>query len=204
MLSSLAVTSINHVLHNETWACERLQSISGQTVCLQISSLIHLKIMINSMGELQKLPDDADTDTTIILPSLPQPNLFDRRWSIEKSIQIVGNESLASEIIALCKQLNLDRVVAHDLSKVLGDIPTHRITSAGRGFVQWHTKNFNALSQALSEFLTEEKPVLAKTDAINQLISDIQDLQYRVEAFERRVNGLVGALDDALSENSTN
>lgn len=156
------------------------------------------------MGELQKLPDDADTDTTIILPSLPQPNLFDRRWSIEKSIQIVGNESLASEIIALCKQLNLDRVVAHDLSKVLGDIPTHRITSAGRGFVQWHTKNFNALSQALSEFLTEEKPVLAKTDAINQLISDIQDLQYRVEAFERRVNGLVGALDDALSENSTN
>lgn len=152
------------------------------------------------MGELQKMHDNVATDVTIMLM---QPNLLARESSIDNSIQIIGNQSLASEIITLYKQLNIDRIVEHDLSKALGDIPAHRITRAGRNFIQWHTENFNALSQALTEFLTEEKPVLAKPDAINQLISEIQDLQYQVEAVEHRVNGLVESLGEALSENPT-
>lgn len=203
MLSTLAITSINHVLRNQQWACKRLQSFSGQTACIQISPLIHFKILINSVGELQKFHDGSDTDATIILPSLMHANLLARQLSYEESIQVIGNELLAAEIIALGRQLNINRIVEHDLSKVLGDIPAHRITSAGRHFIQWHAENFDALSHALAEYLTEEKPVLAKPDAISQLISEIQDLQHHVEQVEHRIHGLAESMSGVLSENPT-
>lgn len=204
MLSTLAITSINHLLRNEQWARTQLQSFSGQTACIQILPLIHFKILINSIGEIQKIADSIDTDATIILPSLMHTNLLTRGLSLEKSIQIIGNQLLASELIAISKQLNISRIVEHDLSKAVGDIPAHRISTAGRNFFDWHTKNFDALSQALVEYLTEEKLVLTKHDAINHLIGEIQDLQHHVEAIEHRVNFLVESMNGTLSENSTN
>lgn len=200
MLSNLAITSINHVLQNEKWACQRLQSFSGQTACIQISPFIRFKILINSTGELQKMDDSMEADATIILPSLIHANLLTRKLSFEKSIQVIGNQSLADAFIEISKQLDMGRLVEHDLSKAIGDIPAHRITLAGKNVVQWHTENFNALSQALAEYLTEEKSVLAKRDAINQLIQEMQNLQRRVEAIELRVNDLAESIRGALSE----
>ncbi|MBL8496276.1 hypothetical protein ABF87_03085 [Nitrosomonas sp. JL21] len=202
MLSTLAITSINHVLRSEHWACKRLQSFSGQTACIQILPWIHVKVLINSRGEIQNIDDSIDTDVTIILPSPMHPDRVTRELSFGEAIHVIGNQSLADELIAISKQFNISRTVEHDLSKVVGDIPAHRLTRAGKNFLQWHTENFDALSQALAEYLTEENQVLAKTDAINQLIRDIQNLQHHVEAFDHRVNCLAESMN-ALSENPT-
>lgn len=203
MLSTLVITSINHVLRNEQWACKRLQSFSGQTADIQISPLINLKILINSIGEILKMNDSMETDVTIILPSLMHPNLLTREPSFEESIQVIGDQSLANTLIEIGKQLSIGRLVEHDLSKVIGDIPAHRFSRAGQHFFHWHAENFNALSQALAEYLTEEKPILAKHDAINQLILEMQNLQFQVDAIEQRVNNLIASMNAVLSEKPT-
>ncbi len=190
MLSILVTTPINHVLRSEKWACKRLQSFAGQTACIQIPPLINLKILINSMGELQQIDGNIAIDTTIVFSSFMMINIWARESSRFESIKIMGNQSLADELINISKQLNIGMIFEHDLSKTIGDIPAHRITNAGRDFARWQAENLNHLSQALAEYWTEESLLLAKHDAINRFIQEIQDLQLHVEQLEQRLNSI--------------
>ena len=81
-------------------------------------------------------------------------------------------------------------IFEHDLSKIIGDIPAHRITNTGEHLIRWHTENFDHLSQSLVEYWTEENSFLTKSSAINQFTAEVKNLQLNTEQLEQRLNRL--------------
>jgi ubiquinone biosynthesis protein UbiJ len=148
MLTSVVTTPINHVLRGERWACKRLQSFTGKTVCIRIPPLINFSLLIDAEGEMQQVnSSDRGADTTLSLSPLILPRLLARESSAFEQIKIAGDQSFADELIAIGKQINLSAIIEHDLSKTIGDIPAHRITQAGAHLMQWQTENVHRITQ---------------------------------------------------------
>lgn len=190
MLASIVATPINHVLRSEGWACKRLQSFSGQTVCIQIPPLVNFKILIDTKGEVQQVDDSVSADTTLTLSPFILASILARESTALELIEISGNRSFADELIHISKQINFNMILEHDLSKAIGDIPAYRIRNATEHLIQWQTENFNRLSQALVEYWTEENVFLTKPAAINQFAREVKSLQLYTEQLEQRLDKL--------------
>lgn len=199
MLTSVVITSINHVLRSERWACKRLQSFTGKTACIHILPLINCKILINSEGEVQPASNNICADTILTISPFVLPRLLVNDSTALKLIKIIGNKSFADELIDISKHINFSLIFEDDLSSVMGDIPAHRITQAGENIIQWQAENFNRMFQALAEYWTEENLYLTKSTAINKFIQEVKNLQLNTEQLEQRLDRLIQ--QDTLANN---
>ncbi|WP_394807393.1 SCP2 domain-containing protein [Nitrosomonas sp.] len=191
MLKSVVTTPINHVLRGENWACQRLQSFTGKTVCIRIPPLVNFSLLIDAEGEVQQVnSSEMDADTTLTLSPLALPQLLARESSALEQIEIIGDQLLADELINIGKQLNLNAVFEHDLSTAIGDIPAHRITQAGEHLLHWQVENVHRIAQALAEYWTEENRFLTKPATVDQFNEEIKDLQHSTKQLEQRLKRL--------------
>lgn len=189
MFTSIAVTPVNHVLHSESWACQRLQAYAGKTVRVQNFLLPDFIFSIQDNGEIIDASNDTPPDATIVLTPGLLARLLVKDEAAFDLIKTSGDAALAKAAIEVGKNLRWD--VAQDLSKVIGDIPAHRAVQAGENIIHWHTDNIYKLAQALSEYLTEEQPMLANKVYINEFVREVNSLRDDVEQLEQRLQKLI-------------
>lgn len=194
MLISAVTSPINHALRYEQWASKQLQSHAGKTVCIQILPFIGFKLLIDADGELQSAGSHISADVTLIFPPMILSGLIAREAFAFEQIKTKGDQALAGELIGILKQIDLSTIMAHDLSKIIGDIPAQRATQAGTGLFQWHMDNAGRLTRSLAEYLTEEQAILIKPGVIQQFAEDIKTLQHGTEQLEQRLNRLLQRL----------
>jgi len=190
MLTSVVTAPINHVLSGERWACKRLQSFTGKTVCIQVPPLVNFKMLIDAEGEVQQADNNIRADTTLIISPIILPRLLTQDTTVFELIKIIGNKSFADELIDISMHIDFSLIFEHDLSKAIGDIPAHRITQASEHLMQWQAENFNRISQALVEYWTEENAFLTKPAAVQQFVQEVKNLQLNTEQLEQRLNRL--------------
>lgn len=190
MLTSVVTTSINHVLRSERWACERLQTFTGKTIGIRVPPLVHFSVLIDAAGEMQQASNVIGADATLTFSPLIVSKLLTRETSAFDSIAITGNQSLADELIAIGKQIDLRIIFEQDLSRMIGDIPAHRVTQASEHLMRWPVENVDRLSQALAEYWTEESGFLTKPAAIEHFAQEVQNLRFDAEQLEQRLNRL--------------
>ncbi|MDE2389460.1 MAG: hypothetical protein KGN35_10355 [Betaproteobacteria bacterium] len=190
MLASVVITSINHVLRSEPWACARLRLHSGRTVGIRIPPMMSFSVEIDGEGMLQPVDSTQPVDTALSLPLLLLPHLVAREPDAFEPVTVSGDQTLAGDLIAIAKQIDPGVILAHDLSKTTGDIPAHRIVQAGEQLVQWQAGNVHRLAQALAEYCTEEIGFLTKPATVERFAQEVQDLQVDIEKLERRLNQL--------------
>lgn len=191
MLTSVATTSINHVLRSERWACKRLQSFMGKTICVQIPPLVNFRMCIDPEGEVRPVDHSVGSDATLVLLPAGLPGLFSQDVAALKLINITGDKSFAEALIDIGKQINFSVIFEHDLSRIIGDIPAHRVAHAREHIVQWQAENAHRISQTFVEYCTEENVFLTKATAINQFIQDVKTLQRSTEQLEQRLDRLI-------------
>ncbi len=186
MLASFATNPLNHILRNESWACKQLQLHEGKTFCIRIPPFAHFKMSVLANGELQSSPENLEADTTLsILPAI-LPRLIMHDESAYNGINISGDVQFAEDLVTVSKHLkpNFEQV----LSKILGDIPAHRITKVGESLFQWHVDLIKNFSDALGEYWQEEHPIIAESKLIKDLFREINELEHGVNQLEHRVN----------------
>ncbi len=187
MLISAVITPTNHLLRNDKWARERLCAYSGKTICIRVLPLIDLKLYINAEGEVRSVNSSNGADATLTLSPLLLPRLLTRESAAFDQIKVVGDEILAKALINICKQIDLTTVFAHNLSKVIGDIPAHRLGQVGEQLLRWHADNIDRISLTIAEYLIEEKDYLAKDSTIRQCAEDVRNLHHDTEQLELRL-----------------
>jgi ubiquinone biosynthesis protein UbiJ len=106
-----------------------------------------------------------------------------------QEISIFGDRDFAEEIIRTGSNLPWD--VEQELSSLMGDILAHRVVQSGRGLVDWHFETIRNLSQALVEYWTEERPLLAKPANMHSFIREVESLQDKTAYLEKRVDALI-------------
>ena len=187
MLSPPAIAILNHLLTQSGWALERLICFSGKTARFNIAPF-SFSCTIHEDGTLRAATQDASADAicTIALSLLPRLALQEEAAYLQ--IQSEGDAELLTEIFYLSRHLRWD--AAEDLSRVTGDIVAERIVWLAKTGEKQARESALSLSQALAEYWTEERPLLAKSAHVTTFVQQVDKLRDDVARLEQRINRL--------------
>jgi len=189
MLNQFAVTSLNHLLAQASWACDKLKPHAGR-VALLVSTPVALRLQIDAEGRFAEASADTPVDATIELPTAAVPQILHGFDAVSRQVSVSGNADFAETLGYVLRNLHWD--VEEDLSKVFGDIVAHRLIGVFNQFFAWQKSAARNLAESTADYLTEENPVLlhpqaaagfaAETDALRD---DLARLEKRIERIER-------------------
>jgi ubiquinone biosynthesis protein UbiJ len=187
MLSQPAVAMLNHLLAQSGWALQRLAPFSGKTARFDLAPFA-VSCTIQADGSLRAADMDASADAACtIAPSLlPRLALGD-----EAALDAVGRSgdaALIEEIFFLARHLRWD--AAEDLSRFTGDIAAVRIVGAAQSARSRVRNTALSLAQALAEYWTEERPLIAKPGQLASFAQGVSRLHAAMETLESRLNRL--------------
>ncbi len=187
MLGRSAAATLNHLLIQSGWALQRLKKFSGKTARFDIAPF-SFAFTIQDDGALSAAAQDASADAhCVIAPSLlPRLALHDEEAHNE--ISSTGDATLLAEIFFLSRHLRWD--AAEDISRVTGDIAAERIVQLAKAAPQQVRDTALNLSQALAEYWTEERPLLAKSAHVATFVQQVDKLRDDVARLEQRISRL--------------
>jgi ubiquinone biosynthesis accessory factor UbiJ len=188
MFAQPSIAALNHLLTQNSWALPRLARFAGKTARFDIAPFSFVCTILQD-GMLRAAHADSSADALcVIAPSLlPRLALHDENAHAE--IHSEGDAELLKEIFFLSRNLNWD--AAEDLSHVTGDIAAERIVQTVQSAHQQLRDAAMNLSRAAAEYLTEERPLLAKPMHVSTFMQQVDVLRDDVARLELRIARLL-------------
>ena len=182
-----AVATLNHLLTQSGWALQRLARLAGKTARFDIAPF-SFAWCIQADGTLRVAAPDASVDASCTIPLSLLPRLALHDETAFTQIASSGDAALLAEIFYLSRHLRWD--AAEDLSQVTGDIAAERIVQFAKAGQQQVRDTALNMSQALAEYWTEERPLLAKPTQVAGFVRQVDKLRDDVARLEQRINRL--------------
>lgn len=187
MFAQPSAAALNHLLMQNSWALQRLARFAGKTARFDISPLSFAYTILED-GTLRSVAAATSADALcVIAPSL-LPRLALRDEKAHTEIRTEGDAELLKEIFFLSRNLRWD--AAEDLSSITGDIAAERIVQTIQNAQQKLRGAAANLSQAAAEYLTEERPLLAKPQQVSAFMQQVDTLRDDVARLEQRIGRL--------------
>ena len=189
MLPQTFAAIVNHLLSQQPQARVRLSEHAGRH--LRVSAppmLLAMNIVILESGSIAMDSSGMDPDLVVSLDSARIPLVLARRSEALKHVNLAGNAALASLIQAVAAQLEWD--FEEDLSRVFGDIAARRIASAGKALTAWQRDARHRVAENVSEYLTEENPMLVRHIELDQFRQDMHVLERDLDRVAVRITEL--------------
>ena len=184
---SKSASALNHLLDQSGWALSRLAKFSGKTARFNIAPF-SFAYTVQDDGSVRAAEDNASADAICTISPALLPRLALQDETAFAQIHSSGDASLLAEIFYLSRHLRWD--AAEDISRITGDIAAERIVQlAEAGHAQIRDGALN-LAQALAEYWTEERPLVAKSTRINSFVQQVDQLRDDVARLEQRINRL--------------
>lgn len=187
MIERAFVAAFNHLLAGQDSAREKLRPFAGRCVRLRMVPLPDLVLEFLDTGEV-RAAGGADAELAVTISPAAVPRLLARDESAMKWIVLEGPADLAEAVVGVCRGLEWD--VEEDLSRLVGDIAAHRIVGTARDLGAWQKDAVLRLAQNAAEYLTEERPVLARSSDAEAFRRDIAALAADCERMEGRIEAL--------------
>jgi ubiquinone biosynthesis protein UbiJ len=193
MLTAAPIAALNHLLGREAWARDRLIPFAGKCVRFTLPPLPPLALAILDTGLVAEARDAERHDLTVRLTLALVPRLALRDPEAVRSVGVEGDTELARAVEFLFEHLRWD--VEDDLARAVGDAPAHRLGEAARSARAWQRDAGERLARNVSEFLTEEQPVLAGQADVQEYVAEVDALRDAVERLEKRIARLARPAD---------
>jgi ubiquinone biosynthesis protein UbiJ len=185
VLSQPAIATLNHLLAQSGWALQRLALFNGRTAQFNCAPF-SLICTIQQDGSLREAGAEAAADAIIDIPPTAIPRLAMNDDAVLGQIESSGDADFLKEIFFLARSIRWD--AAEDLSRITGDIAAERITQFAKVKKQQVQQGILNLAQALTEYWTEEKPLLASAQRLVQFNQEVNQLRDEVAQLESRLN----------------
>jgi len=183
----LSFAALNHLLKQSGWALPRLAGFAGKTARFNIAPF-SFAYTVQDDGSLLTADEQASPDAICTVSPSLLPRLALQDEAAFALIQSSGDTAFLAEIFYLSKNLRWD--AAEDLSRVTGDIAAERIVHLAETAQQQMRNSALNLSQAIAEYWTEERPLVAKSTHINSFVKQVDTLRDDVARLEQRINRL--------------
>jgi len=184
MFKALATRALQHIIAQNSWANAMLQPFSGQSVAFNLAA-VRTDLVILEDGSLALAGETNVADASIHIPLALLLRLLAKDEAAKLQIRIEGDTHLAAELGKVLSNLRWD--YSDDLSKLVGDIPAHKIDQVGRHAVSSVKNTGSNLAHMLSEYWQEEEPLIAKQRHVEQFNTDVDTLRADVERFEKKL-----------------
>lgn len=184
----VAVRALNALLAREPWARERLERHAGKTVRFVLGGFT-AGLAINSDGYADQADAAVVPDVTLTVdPAKFNPLRLlpgQERPDVAEATHISGEAALARVVADLAAHLRWDP--EDDLARLVGDIPAARLTAGARAANEGLRSATAAVARNVSEYLSEERGVLAGAPLLAQWRLDHAELSARADALQRRM-----------------
>lgn len=194
MLKTILTRLLNHLINQNTWAKEQLQSFGGKTVKFNIPP-VSARLTVLEDGGLAMAGESASPDAIISIPLPVAMRLLANDDSAATLATLEGDTELAAALAKILRGMSWE--YEEDLSKLIGDIPAHQVAEFGRkATAEIKSQSIN-LAQMLSEYWQEEQPVIAKQRHVETFNLEVDSLREATERLEKRIEKLSEKLKSA-------
>lgn len=188
MLDQTAVAFINHLLRGASWAREALRRFAGKTARFDAAPF-GFSFTVQDNGEVGAAAADAAPTVTITLTPGLALRIAARDETAWREIGVSGDTDFAAALNHVARNLRWD--IEEDLSRVFGDIAAHRMAESGRVFRRWGEQAIENTGRSLAEYWTEERPLVASAQDLDQFNREVDRLRDDVARFDKRVEHLL-------------
>jgi len=188
-LAKCVVSTINHVLSNESWARSRLLPFAGQAALIEAPPL-QLAINITPEGLFKAIDiEQAEVSVSIMLPGDSALKIISGDQSvIFAAARISGSADFAEALAFVFRNLHWDAEA--DLAALVGDIPASRSMRTMESIAAWHKSAALNLAQNLKEFVVEESQQVVAKNHIADFSSAVDVLRDDLARLEKRISRL--------------
>lgn len=188
MLSSLLPRLLNHLLTQADWARARLRAHTAKQARFEIGSL-HLNLVVTDSGHLANAEEgEATPDVVLTLPPDLAARLLQGQEALTGGIRIAGDAEFADALGFVLRHLRWN--VEDDLSRVIGDIPAHRVVGTTRELAAGLPRVLGSAARSLATYLSDEKPTVVATPQLAQLADESAALRDQLARCEKRIQRL--------------
>ena len=181
------VAAVNHLLGQAAWARERLRPFAGQ--CAKISLPPFSAVFsITAEGLIAAATPDAKPEVSIDLPASTPFLALQGHAAVVRAARINGSAEFAQSLGYVLQHLRWD--LEEDLSRVFGDIVSHRLVAGAHIFLANQKKRAMNLAENVSEYLIEEQPTLVRRIAIADFSADVHKLRDDLARLEKKLQRL--------------
>lgn len=188
-LPAPALAAINHLLDQASWARERLTPFAGHVARISVPPF-DAAFAVLADGRLGAAADDAEPEVTISLPATAPLLALQGHEVLMRSARLDGAADFAEALGFVVRHLRWD--VEEDLARAVGDIAAHRLMATAQGVAAWQQQAGRNLAENLTEYLTEEQPLIARRVDISSFAADIDCLRDDLARLEKRIRNLAG------------
>ncbi|HUY02104.1 MAG TPA: SCP2 sterol-binding domain-containing protein [Rhodocyclaceae bacterium] len=182
MLDRVALAILNHLLADEPWARARLKPYAGRTARLTLPPW-RLDLAVDERGLVAA--SGAAADVEITLPVAAPFLLFRGMDALTKEVHVVGSAEFADTLGFVLPRLRWD--FEGDLAGRIGGIAARRIAGLFEALAAWQIRAGRNLAENVAEYLTEEKPVLARAADAADFAREVGRLEEDLLGLERRL-----------------
>jgi ubiquinone biosynthesis protein UbiJ len=148
-----------------------------------------LRLAIAEAGLVSAGEGSPRSDLVVRIPPAFLPRILARDDAAMREVRIEGDTELAQAVDFLFRHLRWD--AEEDLSRLVGDVPAHRVAATGRAFTAWQKDAGERLARNVAEYFTEENPVLARPADVRRFGAEVDALRDDVERLEKRIARLM-------------
>jgi ubiquinone biosynthesis protein UbiJ len=187
MLSGPFSAFVNHLLAPAEWARAALAEHSGKVAVFELFPA-RVALVVQADGTVRAAAADTAPAVVIRLNLATALQILSEGEQAWRKADVQGDTGFASTISRVAANLSWD--VEEDLSRVFGDIASHRMAQAGRAAVEWPKQAATGMAENLAEFLTEEKHVLVTPLRAAEFVREVDELRDAVERLDKRIERL--------------
>lgn len=191
MFEPILAAALNRVLRRNSWAQERLKAYGGKTVALEFPPFAAALTVLES-GELATAAVETRPETTIRITPGIALRIAARDEAVWSEIPVTGDTDFATAINQVWR--NLDWDIEEDLAQIFGDLAAHRMVEAGKSLDEWRAQSLDNLLRSFAEYWTEEDPLIARADEVEEFNREVDRLRDDVARFEKRLDLLAARL----------
>lgn len=199
MLKTAFSRLMQHLIAQNAWAKPRLIPHASKSIAFQLGFLYQHLVILED-GQFAMVGETKAPDATIQLTPSILACFILQDSTAKMDVDISGDQVLAQAVAQVLSHLRWD--VEDDLSRVIGDIPanqlsqtTQQVLAAGKSATQ------DAVAM-LTEYLQEEKPVIAKKLQVESFNAEVDVLRAQLARVEKKFEKLNQRAQSFLQQHS--
>ena len=188
-LAQVAISGLNHVLRQQSWARDRLRTHCGRTVRMVVVAplgAVSADARIANDGTLELASIDSPSVTLSLTPTFSALLGAMREGAVGLTghLKVEGDVMVAAAVGEIAQHLRWD--IEEDLSRLVGDVVAHRMAGAARAGVLQAQAIGDRAQSGLRQFLIDEDRQLLERRQFDQFGQELSDLEARLDRLAHR------------------
>jgi ubiquinone biosynthesis protein UbiJ len=182
-----SATLLNHLLQQNSWAKEELRLFSGKSILISASP-IQSRLTVNQDGTFSPAAPNVDTDAEMAFSAGTALRMLFDPEAARRQVSIQGDTAFAAAVGKVLQHARWD--IEEDLSRVIGDLPAHQLSQAGRHMQAEIGRQVASVAGMLAEYWLEEAPLIAKKTHLDQFTREVDALRDDAERLQKQLEKL--------------